>query len=185
MQSISQKICHDLATPVGAIRLGLENLPENEFTPILLQSIDNATHRIEIFRTLFSLSTDSLDSERVGRLLKAYLGSKNTEFSHSGETRGEYARYLLGLGVVMSEALPRGGTVHCDFDNLSLSCQGPILHMPYENFDLESIVKENLQFKSGIILFHILTLMEYDQVHLDVKHHDHRITFEINWKKTA
>lgn|GEM_PF-3657859 len=185
LQCISQKICHDLATPIGAIRLGLENLPENEFTPILMQSIDNATHRIDIFRSLFSTSPDSIDYEKANRLLKAYLESKNIAFTTTGEATGPQARLILGLGVVMTECLPRGGTIDCDFGDMTLSCRGPIVQMPFTSFTLETVLKENLQFKSGIILFHILTLLEYEHRFLDVQHEDNTLTFQVKGKETA
>ena len=179
LQYITQKICHDLATPVGAIRLGLENLfdaPQSptasgglmekhddlsaEITPLLMQSIDSATTRIDVFRQLFSTSSQSLEARRVTKLLKAYLGSKNVTCTAVGEDASELARLMLGLGVVACEALPRGGAITLDFERGILECHGPILHMPYTHFDRGSLLGDDLKFKSGIILFHVLYLAE-------------------------
>lgn len=179
LQYITQKICHDMATPVGAIRLGLENLFDNqqlptasgglmekndamsaEITPLIMQSLDSATTRIEVFRQLFSLSKHPLDPKRVGKLLGAYLSSKNVKCQVKSDTSDHLARLMLGLGVVACEALPRGGTITLDFDDGVLECSGPIVHMPYTSFDRASLLNEDLKFKSGIILFHVLYLAE-------------------------
>ncbi len=167
LQYITQKICHDLATPVGAIRLGLEHMEENEFTPLLMQSIDNATTRIDIFRTLFSTSHNNIDTTRAGKLLQAYLKSKNIDFEDSGKTTPTGARLMLGIGIVACEALPRGGCIHVDFDKLSLVCEGPIVHFPYNYLNINSLLKENLNFKSGIIFFHVLYLAEIEKLALE------------------
>ena len=185
LQCITQKICHDLATPVGAIRLGLENLPENEFTPILMESIENATHRIEIFRTLFSQSTDNIDSERAGKLLKAYLASKSIQCTTEGSSKGQPARLLLGMGVVASECLPRGGTIHVDFDRDEILCQGTIIHMPFDAFTADSILMEHMHFKSGIILFHILQLAEAENITLNVHQEQNTLSFRLDSQRIA
>lgn len=179
LQYITQKICHDLATPVGAIRLGLENLFDapnlptasgglmeknddlsSELTPLLMQSIESATTRIDVFRQLFSTSQTPLEAKRVSKLLHAYLSSKNVTYRGRHEDCHTYARLMLGLGVVACEALPRGGEITVDFEQGSLECTGPIVHMPYAQFDRTSLLQEHLQFKSGIILFHVLYLAE-------------------------
>ncbi len=167
LQYITQKICHDLATPVGAIRLGLEHMEATDLTPLLMESIDNATTRIDVFRTLFSTSLETIDSQRVSKLLQAYMKSKNITFESSGHTTPLGARLMLGLGIVACEALPRGGRVQVDFDTLSLACEGPIVHIPYQHLDRESLLQENLHFKSGIVLYHILYLAE--QEHLAIE----------------
>ncbi|MBX9696487.1 MAG: hypothetical protein K2X53_00205 [Alphaproteobacteria bacterium] len=167
LQYITQKICHDLATPIGAIRLGLEHMEPNDLTPLLMESIDNATARIDAFRTLFSTATDTLDSPRVTKQLQAYLKAKNITCTGAGHAQGTFARLLLGLGIVCCEALPRGGTITVDFDHLIITCEGPIIHMPYTQFDRTSLLKENLNFKSGIILFHVLFLAEAEKLTLE------------------
>lgn len=179
LQYITQKMCHDMATPVGAIRLGLENLLESnhvptasgglmekhddlssEITPLLMQSLDSATTRIEVFRQLFSTSLIPLDVKKAAKLLKAYLSSKNVSCHIQKQTVNDFSRLMLGLGVVACEALPRGGTITVDFDQGILECDGPIVHMPYNSFARESLLQEDLKFKSGIILFHVLYLAE-------------------------
>lgn len=167
LQYITQKICHDLATPIGAIRLGLEHMESSDLTPILMESIDNATARIDAFRTLFSTATDNLDSARVTKQLQAYLKAKNITCASTGHAHGVFARVLLGLGIVCCEALPRGGVITIDFDNLMIACEGPIIHMPYTHFDMVSLLKENLNFKSGIVLFHVLFLAEAEKLTLE------------------
>lgn len=168
LQYITQKICHDLATPIGAIRLGLEHMEESDLTPILMDSINNATTRLDIFRTFFSTS-DSLDTEKVPKLLTSYLKSKNVIFENSGKTDSFGSKLMLGLGVFMCEALPRGGRIIVDFEKLSLKCDGAIVHLPFPlmQFELASLLEENLHFKSGIILFHILMLAEKKGLRLE------------------
>lgn len=185
LQCITQKICHDLATPVGAIRLGIENLPENEFTPILMQSIESATHRIEIFRSLFSQSVESIDSDKAGKLLIAYLASKSIQCSVEGSCKGQPARLLLGMGMVAAECLPRGGTIHVDFDRDEVLCQGTIIHMPFDAFTADSILMEHMHFKSGIILYHILQLAEAEGVTLDVHQDQNTLTFRFDSQRIA
>ena len=185
LQCITQKICHDLATPVGAIRLGLENLPENEFTPLLMESIENATCRIEMFRTFFSQQTEHLDGEKVARLLSAYLKTKAITCTSEGHTTGQSAQMLLGLGVVASECLPRGGMMHIDFDHDEVLCQGTILHMPFGEFSTESLLKENMQFKSGIILFHVMHMAEGQNITLRAHQDQNTLSFRFDRNQIA
>lgn len=177
LQYITQKICHDLATPIGALRLGIEHMEENELTPILLSSLETATTRIDVFRQLFSQNNDTIDSQRIGKLLHAYLGAKNITLDTTGDAKGVLARMMLGLGIVACEALPRGGKVFIDFNELLLECDGPIIHMPYSQFEMSALLKEDLNFKSGIILFHILFLAETEKFKLSCHQEGNTLIF--------
>lgn len=185
LQYITQKICHDLATPIGALRLGIEHLEENDLTPILLSSLDTATTRIDVFRQLFSHTTDTIDSQRVGKLLHAYLGAKNITLDITGDAKGVLARIMLGLGIVACEALPRGGKIFMDFNDLLLECEGPIIHMPYSHFEMSALLKEDLNFKSGIILFHILFLAEHEKLKLSCQQEGHTLILGFQGQKIA
>ena len=185
LQYITQKICHDLATPIGALRLGIDHLEQNDITPILLSSLETATTRIDVFRHLFSQNVDMIDSQRMGKLLHAYLKSKNITLETTGSVQGQRARIMLGLGIVACEALPRGGKVFLDFDTLLLQCEGPIIHMPYSHFDRNALLKEDLNFKSGIILVHVLFLAESEKLNLSCSQEGHTLILSFKGQNTA
>lgn len=120
---IASRICHDLASPVGAAANGAELLVDESDAAMREQAVDligqsaaQATIRINYFRLAFGaaggdepqalarLRTVADDYFAGGRVKIDWLGTEATL------PRGE-ARLLLGLVLVAAQSLPRGGTV--------------------------------------------------------------------------
>ena len=87
--------------------------------------------------------------------------------------------------MVASECLPRGGHIHADFGRDEVLAQGTIIHMPFDSFTMDAILLENMHFKSGIILYHILQIAELADKTLDVHQEQNTLTFHFHERRVA
>lgn len=126
MYLMCSKICHDLATPLGAISLGLEMLPptKEEDSPLnlLKQSVASAGHKLELFRCLTGYATapDKPSLIEIHDLLIKQIDPSKFLFQwhvkESMDVKGLPARLILALIMVALDALPRGGEISLEED---------------------------------------------------------------------
>ncbi len=123
---IGSRICHDLASPIGAITNGLEllELSGAARTPeldLLAQSVVNANARIRLYRLVFGHSsrgqmTGGDDVRTILRDLYRDGRIRCTAFPDGAFPRAEIRLVLLAL-LCMEPALPQGGDITVTHDN--------------------------------------------------------------------
>jgi histidine phosphotransferase ChpT len=120
------KICHDLATPLGAISLGLDMLPPSREpdSPInlLKQSVIAAGNKLELFRCLTGYATNP-DKPHLAEihelLIKQIDPNKHKIHWHipdNIDVKGLPARLILALVMIALDSLPRGGEIRLEQD---------------------------------------------------------------------
>ncbi len=121
---LCSRLCHDLVSPVGAINNGLEILADETDTSMrdaVLDLIEKSTrqtsHKLQFFRLAFGAAggfSAQLDVRECEKAMRAFLdGSRVTlEWDVAPESANKaQVKILLNLGLVVSEAMIRGGTV--------------------------------------------------------------------------
>ncbi|WP_417464905.1 histidine phosphotransferase family protein [Kordiimonas sp.] len=121
---LCSRLCHDLVSPVGAINNGLEILADEtdaSMRDAVLDLIEKSTrqtsHKLQFFRLAFGAAggfSAQLDVRECEKAMRAFLdGSRvNLEWDVTPESASKaQVKILLNLGLVVSEAMIRGGTV--------------------------------------------------------------------------
>ncbi len=157
------KTLHDLAAPLGALNLCIDDikhaLPDS--ADLIESSIESLSKRINYWRLMLTGQENSpnfADAATAMRSL-AKLKSVDVVFYESNEYQGVYVRLLLALAMVAIESLPRGGKVTVDANNglvTATAAEGAKCFIPREL--AEAIVSEILNPTSR----HALGVLIYD-----------------------
>ena len=118
---VGSRICHDLASPVGAALTGLDFLEEmgttGGETALLRESLAGACATLEVLRLAFGRqgTGEAFDPARLGELLGGHLATRprlRLDWALAGPPvpRPQAQRIALALLCAM-QALPRGGTL--------------------------------------------------------------------------
>lgn len=120
------RLCHDLASPMGAAAAGMELLEDGadaETVGLVAASMMVATARLKFLRAALGPATDMPHAQNTLRDLgRAYLaGSGQTAVTLAWtcprpELSGETARLLLNLILIARDSLPRGGKIRVEVD---------------------------------------------------------------------
>lgn len=119
---IGSRICHDLASPIGAVKNGLELLhssSENSSGPeicLIEESSDNAIGQVNFFRITFGMGSKhaELSPDRARNILSPLFNGSIVVLSWSIETnftRIEAQAIFLSI-LCLETAMPRGGEIH-------------------------------------------------------------------------
>jgi histidine phosphotransferase ChpT len=117
---VGSRICHDLASPLGAISNGLELLELSGVTPspelaLLNDSIKAANARVEFFRVAFgsAASGAQLGQATAQQVLAQYFADRRVKPSWEivGDTPRATAKLLFLLIQCLETGLPYGGNI--------------------------------------------------------------------------
>jgi histidine phosphotransferase ChpT len=128
-QLVVAKVCHDLATPLNALSLGLEMGDGGAFSKdtldLIQESAESMKSRLKLFRSLLSSSESSPTLEdlkdifsqcaKISKVAVIWSVSPNLIESPVGTP----LRLLLALCFIALEGLPRGGSITILVENPS------------------------------------------------------------------
>lgn len=132
MELLSSKICHDLISPVNAVRNGLEFLEPKEIDlfqtslKLVQTSAHQALERLSFFRLMLGAGSDidHFNWDEVYEALKSYLNNRQISLESSVaspnydmELPRHTAKALMFGVLVMSDCLPRGGLIQLSSAN--------------------------------------------------------------------
>src|SRR3546814_10766145 len=118
------RLFHDLISPIGAARNGLELLKEfgadevgTDAMDLAIDSTEQATSRLTYFRMAFGGAGSAAGHgfADADRLLRGYLASRRIDWSMAGGSgppppQTGTVKVLLGAAAVVADALPRPGS---------------------------------------------------------------------------
>ena len=117
---LGSRICHDLASPMGAVRNGIELMQMSggggaEELALISGSVEAALARLEFFRFAFGSGNPDapIGADEVGRTVTAmYADSRSTVDWQDREDRARWDLRLAFLALLCLErAVPLGATV--------------------------------------------------------------------------
>lgn len=119
---LCSRLCHDLVSPVGAINNGLEILHEEQepsmkeaVLDLIEKSTKQTSNKLQFFRLAFGAAggfSASLDVRECEKAMRAFLEGSKVELEWDMQVSSgpkSFIKVLLNLGLVVSEALIRGG----------------------------------------------------------------------------
>jgi histidine phosphotransferase ChpT len=127
---LASKMCHDLATPLGAMSLGVDMSGDPEMDEMMRHSLDAANLKLKFYRTLLTPTDRAPHLGEVVQYLKDYAKAHNIQVIwgpvDADEFQGTPARLLLGLTHIAMETLLKGGSVHlsCVENTLTIEARG-------------------------------------------------------------
>ena len=159
-QLLFAKTLHDIAAPLGALNLCVDELKKAlpESADLIENSIETLSKRINYWRMMLTGSENSPSFADAADAIRPLAKLRNIDvvFLTANEYQGLYVRLLLALTMVAIESLPRGGTISIDADNGLVVGQGSKCFIHKEMHD--AIVSEVKQPSSH----HSLGLLIYD-----------------------
>ncbi len=120
-----------MATPLGAIGLGIDMAGDPTMDEITRSSLDTANMKLKFYRMLLTPSDGAPPFGEVMEFFKILSKNKKVSIATSGLDddffNGTNARLLLGVTYLVSETLLKGGNIviTCSDNILSISGQGP------------------------------------------------------------
>ena len=132
MHVMCAKLCHDIAAPLGAIRMGMEMLDtsslDQDTLDIVNGSIRASIHRLELYRSLtgYASAPEKPSIDDVRQAVENYWYDKKVLFHLDDSLDHLYgwpARQVLALCLVAGDSLIRGGEVFAEKPN-KISARG-------------------------------------------------------------
>ena len=117
---VGSRICHDLASPVGAALTGLEFLDEmgagGGETALLRESLAGARATLDVLRLAFGRQGrgEAFDAGTLGDLIRAHLAARprlRLDWALAGPMPRAQAQRIALAVLCTVHALPRGGTL--------------------------------------------------------------------------
>jgi histidine phosphotransferase ChpT len=126
---LTAKLCHDIASPLGALGLGLEMLKESGIDPEIYQTLQESCEaaqlRLKFYRLFFNEQANLSD---VQTLLERMAELKSVKFEWQGLWLEDdrLSSLLLGCTHLALEALIRGGDIKVTLnDQITIEAEGP------------------------------------------------------------
>ena len=125
IELLCSRLCHDLVSPVGAVKSGLELIAEFDDDPggeamaLIQTSAESASLKLRFFRVAFGQagSTGDLSLSEGKQLADAMVASARTTLVWPGSDgaatspRRGIVKAMLNMILVAADLLPRGGTI--------------------------------------------------------------------------
>jgi histidine phosphotransferase ChpT len=120
---LASRLCHDLVSPVGAVKSGLELFtefgddPDGETMALINGSAEQASQKLQCFRFAYGQSGAQRDDVSLAELVgfaTAVCGNQRTRIEGTGDaivTGMGHGKILINLAFVAAEAIGRGGVV--------------------------------------------------------------------------
>ena len=131
------RLCHDIISPVGAIKSGLELLTEfgedaaGETMALLTSSSEASAAKLRFFRIAYGMTRADVSFDEAAELAQALVAGPRTQVDWPGERRpsvatsaGGAVKLLLNIVLLAGEALPRGGVIA-----ITAAADGPAVHI--------------------------------------------------------
>lgn len=151
---LCSRVCHDIISPVGAINNGLELLDEGgadeDAMRLIRTSARNASARLQFARIAFGAAGSAgmqIDTGDAQAVAEAYLKNEKPELVWNGGRAllpKNKVKLLLNLVLVAQAAIPRGGKLTVQLDDLetqpkfTLTASGPMVRVPPKFLELHS-----------------------------------------------
>ena len=116
------RLCHDLAGPIGALQNGIELMAEDDDPDLQAQAMDlvalasgQAGRKLRFYRLVFGAGLaggEDLQAEECRGALAGLLEGGRTQLDWrlpDASWPRQFARLLLGLALIASQGMPRGG----------------------------------------------------------------------------
>ncbi|MHA1563744.1 MAG: histidine phosphotransferase family protein [Alphaproteobacteria bacterium] len=128
VELLNSRLCHDLISPVGAVKSGLELLaefsddPGGEAMALITSSADSASRKLQFFRVAFGSAgaAQAMSHAEAVDLCSAMVVTKRTQLNwpvSANVTTAAQMKLALNLVVLTAEALPRGGEIRVSLGN--------------------------------------------------------------------
>lgn len=128
LELLASRICHDLISPVGAIRNGIEFMEEmgadagDEALALITHSSDQAAAKLQLFRLVYGAGggDSAIKPEAVHEAFADFIktdGKIAQEWDPYGdlgfgdERPGGFCKILAGTLLMAAECLPKGGKI--------------------------------------------------------------------------
>lgn len=127
MYLMCSRLCHDLATPLSAISIGLDMLPESDDPDgpqkILQFSVKSAMNKLELLRCLsgYTNSPDNPTFTDAVRIINKSIDPDKFQIDWlcriEDNIPGNAVRLIVAIILISMDCLPRGGKIliHPDF----------------------------------------------------------------------
>ena len=179
---MAAKLCHDIATPLGALGLGLEMLGEGgvdqDTRDLLLTASETAKLRLRLYRAFLSHGANSPTFAETKDILSDLCRNSGIELVWEIKVPmlpdGLFCKLLLGGALIMLEALIKGGylAIHIKPSEAGfewmLAAEGPMAQFRPGYVD---VLKESQplerQTSRTILPFYVQLLASQDQKKID------------------
>ena len=164
--TMASRICHDIASPLGAIANGVELLLLSgaQRTPeldLIAQSIEGANARLRFFRLAFGAANGRVAGQReIAGLLRGL--EKTSRFTYDWTPPGDHPREevkaVFLLIQCIESALPMGGQIHVSRSDeaWTLEAQGPRLRISPGSWDALGPLDVPAPESSALVQFALL-----------------------------
>ncbi len=145
------RLCHELASPVGAINNGIEMIQEFDESmlpdamPLIASSASLVAERLKFYRMAYGRAgtTSIISDSEVRELVEGFLSDGRSSLDWPdgtgiAEWREGWGKLLLNLLPLATETLPRGGIIRIRFEDsaenirISLIAEGAGARIPEE-----------------------------------------------------
>lgn len=128
---LTAKLCHDIASPLGALGLGLEMLKESGVNPEICQTLQDSCEAAQLrlkFYRLFFNEQANLSEAQILLNRMAELKSVKLDWQGLWLEDDRLCSLLLGCTHLALEAILRGGDIKITLaDKIFLEAQGPVV----------------------------------------------------------
>ena len=123
------RLCHDIISPVGAVKSGLELLTEfgeddgGETMALITNSAEASAAKLRFFRLAYGMTRADVSFDEAADLAQAMVAGPRTQVDWPADHRpgvatsaGDAVKLLLNTVLLAAEALPRDGIIRIAAD---------------------------------------------------------------------